>query len=75
MCFLLGKNCVFIPQGTAFFIVTAVKASNLTVTSYVSLLISVIEFTFTKECGKYLKSKKPRRKKRRNEVRRSVGGG
>jgi hypothetical protein len=29
MCFLCGTNCVSISQKTAFFIVTAVKTSNL----------------------------------------------
>jgi hypothetical protein len=29
MCLLLGTNWVFISQETAFFIVTAVKTSNL----------------------------------------------
>jgi hypothetical protein len=30
MCFLLGTNWVFISQQTTFFVVTAVKTSNLT---------------------------------------------
>jgi hypothetical protein len=33
MCLLRGMNKVFISQKTAFFIVTAVKTSNLTITT------------------------------------------